>query len=541
MTDADDPGRGRRAPWIEGACLALVVLAVLALGGDAVRASYHGYLHATIGESVLRDGLTPENPYHAGTPLRYYTLYPFLGVLLGRLGFGPLWGFALLNVLAALLLPPALDALGRSLDLPFRARRACFVAAVLGFNGLGWVGLALAPEAGFGAPPVFTLSPMTFASESFGWDPRLQGFLTKFLNVSSFPLALPFALWTLACFVRPRPGRAVLPAALALAINPLVGGFAGLCALALLAPELARATWTRRIQWLGAGIAAVALALPFLLPGLQPAPDGPLLTGEVAVARDTWRNLVGPLLLLLVPGMLGVAAMGAGSRWRWCALAGFAAAVVLTNELPRTEDFELLPLRGVLYKFARIHALLWAIPAGVWAARARRLSPVLALLCVPTVVVVPWAYLAWAAGGGEQPLRLEGGRMAVKPASGPSLFAAEAEADPRAVVVMPFAWPGAAVAPGLVQGHPVAAALHHPLFVDLPQTHNERLPDLEERLVLLDTASVASIRAKVPDRPTLWFVDGRTGGLPRALAAAGAQELAREGPLELRALPPLPR
>ena len=139
--------------------------------------------------------------------------------------------------------------------------------------------------------------------------------------------------------------------------------------------------------------------------------------------------------------------------------------------------------------------------------------------------------------------------MAANPESGVELFAAEARADPRAVVVMPFAWPGADVDPGLVQGHPVAATLHHPLFVDLPQTHNERLPDLEDRLVLLAAAfagpdagaAVEGIRARSPGRPTLWFLDGRSGGLSRALAAAGAAEIARAGPLELRSLPPVSR
>jgi hypothetical protein len=78
--------RARIVPWIEGGVLALCVLAILALGGEAVRASYHGYLHVAVGEAVVRDGLRPENPYHAGSPLRYYTLYPWLGVMIGRVG-----------------------------------------------------------------------------------------------------------------------------------------------------------------------------------------------------------------------------------------------------------------------------------------------------------------------------------------------------------------------------------------------------------------------------------------------------------------------
>jgi hypothetical protein len=194
--------RGGRAPWVEGGILAAAVLAILVLGGDAVRASYHGYLHTAVGEAVLRDGLAPENPYHAGAPLRYYTLYPLLGAAIGRLGIGPLWAFALIDVLAALLLAPALDALGRAFGLSFRARRAAFLAAVLGFNGLGWIGLVGAEDPGRGVPPVYALLPMTFGGARFGWDARLQAFLPKFLNVTSYAIALPPALLALAICAR---------------------------------------------------------------------------------------------------------------------------------------------------------------------------------------------------------------------------------------------------------------------------------------------------------------------------------------------------
>jgi hypothetical protein len=196
----------RFTPWLEGALAAALVLGIYALAGDALRASYHGYLHAAIGEAVLRDGLRPENPWHAGSALRYYTLYPALGALIGRAGPGPLWGFALLNAAAALCFAPALDALGRALGLRFAARRAAFVAAVLGFNGLGWIGMLAvdAPRAADGGvlPPVFATMPLTFAGEPVGWDARLQAFLPKFLNASSFALAVPFALWALAAAPR---------------------------------------------------------------------------------------------------------------------------------------------------------------------------------------------------------------------------------------------------------------------------------------------------------------------------------------------------
>ena len=47
------------------------------------------------------------------------------------------------------------------------------------------------------------------------------------------------------------------------------------------------------------GFGGAVLALPFLLPAFQAAPDGPSLTGKVRFEHDGWTNVLGPLLLLL--------------------------------------------------------------------------------------------------------------------------------------------------------------------------------------------------------------------------------------------------
>ncbi len=239
--------RDRITPWIEGGLLAMVVMAVVTLGGEAVRTSYHGYLHTAIGESVLRDGLLPENPYHAGSDLRYYLLYPLLGVLLGRFGGGPLWGFAILNIFAAALMGPALDALGKRFGLDYRARRFAFAAMVAGFNGLGWILMKMsdAPDLPEGAMPLAALMDST-RLDSFRWDGRLQSFLPKFFNVSSFALALPFALFTLSENLKPGTKAMWLCGALlgvTTAINPLVGLFVGLLVVAR--KLMARDQWSR--------------------------------------------------------------------------------------------------------------------------------------------------------------------------------------------------------------------------------------------------------------------------------------------------------
>lgn len=535
-------------PWLEGLGLAVVVLAILAAGGDAVRASYHGYTHVAIGEAVLRDGFTPENPYHAGAPLRYYTLYPLLGVLLGRTGIGPFWAFALLNGLAALCFAPALDALGRALGLSFGARRACFWTAVLGFNGLGWIGMALSSADSMGLTPVYALAPMTFARESFGWDPRLQSFLPKFLNVSSYALALPFGLWALARCARSDATRASFVlgagacAGLSLALNPLVGGLIGAWMAVWIAPTLVRGDARTRLTWLAAGIIALAIAAPFLSPATQPAPTGPELFGNPPLGGSPLANLIGPVIVLLIPGVLGLRSMTTAARWRWCVAAISAGALVLAGEMPQGNE----------YKMARLSGLLWALPAGVCFARAlaaggiRRYATVaLAALCVPTTVFVPRAYLSWGSRAGALPLSVEHGRLVPDPAIArppvpDEILAAEARADARAVIVLPLFGASTQGDTGLVQGNPLVPALHHALFVDAPQIHNEGQTDLVQRMACTKAlwgaptarareSALAELRGMLADRPMIFLTSTFTPEVMAALTAADATSIASAG------------
>ena len=487
----------RAAPWIEGALLALLVLVLLALGGEAVRASYHGCLHASIGEAVLRDGLRPENPYHAGAPLRYYTLYPVLGVLLGRIAGGALWGFVLLDVLAALLCAPALDALGRRLGLSFAARRAAFLAAVLGFNGLGWLGCLVSQGEPFGAAPVYALMPLTFAHESFGWDARLQAFLPKFLNVSSYALALPFGLWALAAL---RARACWIPLGISLALNPIVGGFAGVVLAVWRLAE--RREWR---SWMLAGLGAALLALPFLLPSFVRAPQGASLLGNPAMGGSRLANLFGPQHLLLVPALLGLATLARRERWLVCVPIVFAAVLVLVGEMPQGNE----------YKMARLLGLVLALPAGAWIAslgkRGRIAVALLGLATLPTAGVVVRAYLAY-------------GERAHIPAAEPP--AAERAADPRAVVVCATPPELLRATRGLVQGNPLAPQLHHALYVDLPQIHNEGQPDLADRLEDLEESALERMRARLPTRPFLFLWP--SAPLLEKLRTAGARELGQD-------------
>ncbi len=502
----------RRWPWIEGALLAACVLLLLALGGESVRASYHGYLHASVGEAVLRDGLLPENPYHAGVSLRYYTLYPVLGVLLGRVCGGALWGFALLDVLAALLLAPALDAFGRCLGLSFRARRASFLVAVLGFNGLGWLGYFVAHGQPFGAPPVYALAPMTLMSESFGWDGRLQAFLPKFLNVSSYAIALPFALWALAAA---RPRASWIPLGLALALNPIVGGFAAVVLAAWRLAELRALGRRGTLAWILAGLAAALLALPFLLPSFVPAPRGPSLTGNPALGGSRLANLLGPQHLVLLPALLGLCALARRERVRLLVPIVLAAVLVLVGEMPQSNE----------YKMARLLGLVLALPAGAWiatlSARGRIACAALGLATLPTAGAVARAYLAYGEQSRLPPLE----RVLA-----PELAALEARADRRAVLLLATPEELARATRGLVQGNPLAPLLHHPLCVDRPQIHNEGQPDLAERLADFDAfeqrgdaAALERLRQRLRSRPLLVLLPSAPAAA--CLRAAGAQEL----------------
>jgi len=575
--------QGGRAPWVEAGLLAILVSLVLVIGGEVVRTSYHGYLHTAIGEAVRAEGWSPENPYHAGEALRYYTLYPWLGAWLGSWGMGAITAFALLNVLAALLFAPALDSLGRSLGLSWQARRLAFVFAVLGFNGLGWLGWIFDPPEQ-STVPVFAFQSLTFAFESWGWDARLQAFLPKFLNVSSFALALAPTFWALAAAQRVLNGQAgrlgawavLLPAGLALAINPLAGGFAGVCLLVWVAPRLVTAPQSERIAWLGAGLGALALALPFLWPVFSSGPTGENLTGSVGFQHEGWSNVLGPSGFMLIFALLAIRNWPTALRARWGIAVGIAVLVAVYVRLPWGNE----------YKLARLAGVMLALPCAAWWAARLPWKPVmLAALAVwgPTTALVVKAYIDW--GAERRPPALEAqANGALRPRaelaaqSLPQSVQVALDAEAReAVLWMNLVHPGIARAQGVVQGNTLAPSLGHALFVDIPQIHNEGMPDLVQRLAwtvgannlvrifgpergtrmlsLLGDArpsglwegrdsmhaarALAEARAHLPERTWLVLTQDEFPGVAQALLEAGARQLATENGISLWRLEPL--
>ena len=527
-----------RTPWLEGGALALLVLAVFLLGGEAVRVSYHGTLHATVGEAVLRGGFTTDNPYHAGESLRYYLLHPGLGAALGRTGIGPFWGFALLNLIGALLFAPALDSLGRSLGLGWRARRFSFLAAILAFNGLGWV-MGLFGEPLGERPPLLALSHATGTGMDWAWDARLQAFLPKFLNPSSFALALPFGIWLLAHAANPlaKARQAIFPAALALALNPMVGLFCGGVAAIWKAPQLLQDRGGSRWAWPCAGALGVLLALPFLWPLLGESPNGPSLLGGFAFSGTPLSNFLGPLSFLLLAACLAVRI--ASNRMRWMVGVGVGCAFLglLAGPLPWGNE----------YKFSRLAGLLLALPAGLFLSdlRCRGKSwPAWGVLglTLPTLGMTLAAYLSWdtCPDGLAPRWKVINGRLT---APGSQVFQVESEL-PSEFPILVLGDPGGRLRQGIsITGNPLAPLLHRSLLVDDPHIHNARIPGLKERLQDRervrqgDAAALTRLR-NIQSRQSLLVLTDSGGSETPVLIAAQGKVLAEEGLITLWLLPP---
>ena len=219
---------------------------------------------------------------------------------------------------------------------------------------------------------------MTFARESFGWDARLQAFLPKFLNVSSYAIALPFGLWAMASALRDerrssRAIAAIVPLALSIALNPIVGGFAAIVIAVWVAPTLARGRVRERAAWPHAGRGGRARAA--FLSALRPAARGPSLTDGWRARRSSEQSprAAGSLdAALSVRARSGERALVPDRRGR------IAAALVLSARCRGQRNYKMERLRVVL-------------AAGFWAARAHargvaRAPPGRGVACVPTTL-----------------------------------------------------------------------------------------------------------------------------------------------------------
>jgi len=462
-------------PWIEGLLLALLVLGAVTMGGESARVSYHGYLHTTIGEAVLNEGLLPENPYHAGEALNYYTLYPTLGVLIGRLGVGALWGFAIMNIIAALLMGPALDALAKRLQFKFAARRAAFWCMLLGFNLFGYYlayGVNVPPP---GAMPFAILEPMTNIGDMFSWDARLQSFVAKFLNVSSFACSLPLMLFAVSNAIENTKQSRLLSAillGLCIAINPLVGAFSALLVVGQALLCSSNDIVQELFSWAKLGSLSAIIALPFLLPLFINANSIAAAEKELPFIGDgAIFNLIGPCLLLILMCCFAVRLLSKTQ----------SKVILLAAALAIAFSFASLPFSNE-YKFPRLFAIFLAIPAGQFVVSyskhgfAKIGFVLLALIAVPTTYATLQAYAHWDISKSLPLVTAPGGVLTPRvideqtvPAIPLQVLDAIRNLPSGAVLMMHPRFPGVA---SMAQGNQWAPALQHTLFVDRPQIHN---------------------------------------------------------------------
>jgi hypothetical protein len=143
------------------------------------------------------------------------------------------------------------------------------------------------------------------------------------------------------------------------------------------------------------------------------------------------------------------------------------------------------------------------------------------------------------------PLSVAHGRLVpdpaiVRPPVPDEILVAEAHADPRAVVVLPLFGAATQGDTGLVQGNPLVPALHHPLFVDAPQIHNEGQIDLGQRMACAKAlwgapteharkSALAELRGVLADRPLIFLTSDFTPEVVAALSDAGATSIAAVG------------
>jgi hypothetical protein len=278
----------------------------------------------------------------------------------------------------------------------------------------------------------------------------------------------------------------------------------------------------------------------------------------------------------LVFAVLALRRWPKAQRARWGISVCIAVLVAVYARLPWGNE----------YKLARLAAILLALPCAAWWAARLPWKPVLlatVVVCAPTTALVVMTYLDWGKDG-QAPALVAQENGALRPRAElaaqalPSLVQAALDAEARdAVLWMNLVHPGTNRAQGVVQGNPLAPALGHALFVDVPQIHNEGIPDLAQRLawtvgasnlvrvfgaergtrmlaVLGDprplglwegrdasaaTQALAEARAHLPERTWLVLTQAAFPGVEPALQQAGARQLATENGISLWRLEPI--
>jgi hypothetical protein len=501
--------RRSREPAPRGSCLALGLaltaaagLAAIFAASDRLRISIHGMLHTAILLRAEQGEIPPENPFFAGEGLRYYFVWHLAAAVPVELGgVEPTLAFAATNVSALLAFLLLLGVLGGLLGATRAAAPLALLLGFLSLNALGALGFAERAAAAKGFATLEQLAtgldPIRYLQAlSLGDDDRVTATLTKFLNASSFPIALALlvATWLAAAKIARRgEGHdagwlAILAIATAgcIAMSPITGLTGGLVlgagfALRLVAglAQRDRATRGAALSALAALAAGLALALPFVWMGGGEEQGAIGLRPTAGKARDFLLALA-PLLVVALPAW--IAAVRRASPLAIAALLLPPLAVVLW--FPVNSEYKLVrmaaPLLGVFAALS-IDALV---------ARRRGLGLALAFLMVAASVPTNWialrAYLAHAHA--TLGLDVDHGRPRLAPERHPPqlLYDWLIENAPRDAVVLDDVLGPVRHFAGPLHGAEVPALTGLPVFTDRPSYMNDYEPELNARLAILE-------------------------------------------------------
>lgn len=252
--------------------------------------SFHGTLHAALGQRFAEGVVPPENPFFAGETVRYYWFYHAVGFLLARAAnLSVIYAFEIISVLSVIIVAVAAVALGRRLHGTASVGAIIFLLVMAGANPFGW-GILLAKVARDGTrimngPADAVVSPMLqqvqFDDHRFG--PNFTYFMhmtSRAASIAMLLLTLWF-LWEWLCKGR-RATILLLPvtAAIMVAMSPVLGmAVVGALALSLLAMQV----WQRG----GAKLMGESYDLPRLISGAV------LLGIGAMLALPTMLNILG--------------------------------------------------------------------------------------------------------------------------------------------------------------------------------------------------------------------------------------------------------
>jgi hypothetical protein len=478
-----------------GISLVLVLLtAYLLLFSFRIRLSTHGLLHSAIVYQVIDTGTPPQNPYFAGQPLFYYWFYHLAaaGASLAS-GLSPLYAFSFMNLLAAAAVAPCLYLAGRALKLSKGSALLGTVIGLLALNPLGPiiflfrdVNVTLA-DVEVGIFPGHLVQGMALYFDSISFDLRLASPLTKFWNVSSFPLGI--ALFLLGLYASLTPIQTAwryvfllfFPCIGLMLVNPLVG-------VSLIAPlALATLAWRRkgerrRIVLILISLAAAGLAsIPYLRTMAAGAEGESLVRLELALPPLLGLLLAsGPVLLFACFGIIRLFGQVNRAALHLTLFCLCLLVMALVIDLPMDNQ----------YKFIRLlifPAGLLAAPAAAEFLRRMRL-PKPAVVLVAGLALLPCSVMAFviylSGTRTEMPLEDRGVQIEVTrddPERQEAYRILREETSPDSVVVVDIKDRLSALG-GKMQGDEVPALARRPLYTGHLFYLTERSPGFQDRL-----------------------------------------------------------